>query len=213
MTSETYTESVARLNARIEELEAEIDLLQREVTATYQAYDDMMRCKDEDIAELVEELNGYSKRESEGWMALCADAGKMLPEGVEWPRFEDDELVRFGDRYHGRIFDSQQMHDDTVSSIHFKQSGFTINGNTNRHVYAYGEPVKRPEPEALDAADTQESIDDDATIAPWEYCLKFGIEVEQGSDESTTIELMVGHLLKRQRELLGGEQPWRKRTN
>ena len=71
MASETYTESVARLNARIEELEAEIDLLQREVTATYQAYDDMMRCKDEDIAGLVKELNEYRKTESEGWMALC----------------------------------------------------------------------------------------------------------------------------------------------
>lgn len=130
MASETYAESVARRNARIEELEAEIDLLQREVTATYQAYDDMMRCKDEDIAELRKQLEAA-----------------VLPEDIVWPRFEDGEPVGFGDLYVNANGDRSE-----VQYIGFKPDGFKVNKGQKRNVWkAYGEPVKRPEPEVLDA--------------------------------------------------------------
>ena len=82
--------------------------------------------------------NLYGKHESQ------------LPEGIEWPRFEDGELVKFGDRYSewGKI---PVGHEDTVSSIHFKTSGFRLNGTRDKYTYNYGEPVQRPEPEVLDA--------------------------------------------------------------
>lgn len=130
MASEKHTESVSRLNARIEELEAEIDLLQREVTATYQAYDDMMRCKDEDIAELRKQIEVA-----------------VLPEGVVWPRFEDGEPVGFGDLYVNADGNRSE-----VQYIGFKPNGFKVNKGQKRNEWkAYGEPVKRPEPEVLDA--------------------------------------------------------------
>lgn len=53
--------------------------------------------------------------------------------------------------------------------------------------------------------DTQETIDDDLTLPPWEYCERHGIEIESGSDEATTVEAMCRHLLERQRKLMGGE--------
>lgn len=195
MASETYAESVARLNARIEELEAEIDLLQRDLTTTYQAYDDMMRCKDEDIFELKAQLKDAGQKH-------FADADKMLPKGVEWPRFENGELVKPFDKLPD--FDSGGVQKFIWTSSH---NGAWQLQDAEGHMFnvMHGEPVKRPEPEALDAADTQESIDDDATIAPWEYCSKFGIGVEEGCDEATTVELMAKHLLERQRKLLGGE--------
>lgn len=89
------------------------------------------------------------------WMHKLADAIEAeaggLPDGVIWPRFEDGQLVKFGDRLVGYHAKSDQMHEDTVSSIHLKRSGYKINGTVNRHTYAYGEPVKRPRPEVFDA--------------------------------------------------------------
>lgn len=89
------------------------------------------------------------------WASAIRDALKnakpQLPEGIVWPRFSDGELVKLGDRFVGYHAKSDREHEDTVSSVHFKKSGFKINGTVNRHTYDYGEPVKRPEPEVLDA--------------------------------------------------------------
>lgn len=59
--------------------------------------------------------------------------------------------------------------------------------------------------DGLRGHDTQEDIEDDATMPPWAYCEKHGIDVEPGSDESDTVEAMCKHLLRRQRKLLGGD--------
>ena len=79
------------------------------------------------------------------------NAKPQLPEGIEWPRYESGELVKFGDRFVGYHAKSDREHEDTVGSISFKQTGYYVNGLVNRHTYAYGEPLKRPEPEVLDA--------------------------------------------------------------
>ena len=71
----------------------------------------------------------------------------QLPEGIQWPRFEDGELVKFGDEYV-----NAQGNKSDVQRIQFTANGFKINRGQKRNVFQeYGEPVKRPEPEVLDA--------------------------------------------------------------
>ena len=55
--------------------------------------------------------------------------------------------------------------------------------------------------------DTQQAIDDDATMPPAEYCAVRGIDLGDDPDRETATEAMVRDLLRRQRELdrKGGE--------
>lgn len=56
--------------------------------------------------------------------------------------------------------------------------------------------------------DTQQAIDDDATMPPAEYCAVRGIDLGDDPDRATATEAMVRDLLRRQRELdkrTGGE--------
>ena len=71
-----------------------------------------------------------------------------LPEGVEWPRFEDGDLVKFGDQ----VGKGDMWMESPVDTFFFFSDGdVEIRGNGNSIVYGNGEPVKRPEPEVLDA--------------------------------------------------------------
>lgn len=70
-------------------------------------------------------------------------AKPQLPEGVEWPRFEDGELVKFGDDY---VKKSGGV--DELRHLSFYDDAVQLNCDD---FIKYGEPVKRPEPEVLDA--------------------------------------------------------------
>lgn len=190
-------------------------------------------------------------------------AKPQLPEGIEWPRFEDGELVKIDHDFMNAIWDKNGPDSWVVTSIEFESSGKAIirakdvfGKDCDKIELNRGERVKRPETEVLDAdgvpikvgdtvykvgehpisgertvksvepgrvwfaenlswaypsglthrkPDTQEAIDDDLTLPPWEYCERHGIEIESGSDEATTVEAMCRHLLERQRKLMGGE--------
>ena len=72
---------------------------------------------------------------------------KQLPEGIEWPRFTDGELVKFGDK-----FIDMNGYEATAKMIIFGAEGFVFNaGYSSKCCRNYGEPVKRPETEVLDA--------------------------------------------------------------
>ena len=53
--------------------------------------------------------------------------------------------------------------------------------------------------------DTQEKINDDATLPPYAYCERYGLFPikEDHEDQETMVARMVKHLLERQRKLLG----------
>lgn len=77
------------------------------------------------------------------------DADRALPEGMEWPRFEDGELVRIGDEleYKGetmRVYLATFYADRWV--LWCSREG--IDGRLSG---SYGERVKRPAPKVLDA--------------------------------------------------------------
>ena len=81
-------------------------------------------------------------------------AKPQLPEGVIWPRFEDGELVKFGDE----VFISEAENKTIkVDEIRLYSERFYINGTTCDGTWLFTPilssvtPVKRPEPEVLDA--------------------------------------------------------------
>lgn len=77
------------------------------------------------------------------------DSERALPEGVEWPRFEDGELVKIGDdvEYKG---ETMRVYLATLDS-----DGWALwcsrEGIDGRLSGSYGERVKRPAPEVLGA--------------------------------------------------------------
>lgn len=77
------------------------------------------------------------------------DAERALPEGVEWPRFEDGEPVKVGDEveYKG---ETMRVYLATIDA-----DGWALwcsrEGIDGRLSGSYGERVKRPAPKVLDA--------------------------------------------------------------
>lgn len=77
------------------------------------------------------------------------DAERALPEGMEWPRFEDGEMVKFGDEveYKGETM--------RVYIATFDADGWALwcsrDGIDGSLSGSYGERVKRPAPKVLDA--------------------------------------------------------------
>lgn len=77
------------------------------------------------------------------------DAERALPEGIEWPRFEDGGLVRIGDEleFEGKtmlVCDATFYADDWAFWCDREDMSGRLYGK-------YGERVKRPTPEVLDA--------------------------------------------------------------
>lgn len=77
------------------------------------------------------------------------DAERALPDGMEWPRFEDGELVKVGDELE---FEGKTM---LVCDATFYADGWALwcdrEDMSGRLYGKYGERVKRPAPEVLDA--------------------------------------------------------------
>lgn len=95
------------------------------------------------------------------------DAERALPEGMEWPRFEDGGLVRIGDELE---FEGKTM---LVCDATFYADGWALwcdrEDMSGRLYGKYGERVKRPAPKVLDAdgvpikvGDTVYFVDGDA---------------------------------------------------
>lgn len=122
---------------------------------------------------------------------------RLVPEGMEWPVFEDGEKVRIGDRV--------QLcggHSEELCQVHMGESGYSLYTETSDEDHPYGVPVRRPEPE-----DTQERIDEDAMKSPCEYFGRKGrpcfdgdgcpsLEMDGSCDAAKTRDI-----LRRQREL------------
>lgn len=103
--------------------------------------------------------------------SLFKEVGKrLMPEGMEWPRFEDGEFVRIGDRVQ-----LCNGHSEELCQVHMGESGCSLYTETSDEDHPYGVPVRRPEPE-----DTQERIDEDAKKTPCEYFGRKGVLCSDG---------------------------------
>lgn len=89
--------------------------------------------------------------------AIFEQAKPQLPEGVEWPRFEDGQPVKFGDEFiekHGSCA-------VTVDQILFEDDMVGLKEHWEDPIWhQYGAPFKRPEPEVLDADGVKINVGD-----------------------------------------------------
>ena len=86
------------------------------------------------------------------------DAERALPEGIEWPRFEDGEMVKFGDEveFEG---EAAKVLDVAFSVVRFSLGVGTA--TTSGRVYCdLGESVNRFTPKVLDADGVPIKVDD-----------------------------------------------------
>ena len=177
---------------------------------------------------------------------------RLMPEGMEWPRFDDGMKIAWDDA------------PEDIASVCLALDGscyvlhYDMPDDERMCIYEVSERVKRPEPDVLAADgepikvgetvyltddnvpfevqavrdgaaqdefgewydagllthaphDTQERINDDATMHPHEYCKEHGIQAGTPDDAPFTlsdfVEPMTLDLLRRQRELCakGGE--------
>lgn len=130
---------------------------------------------------------------------------RLMPEGVEWPRFSDGEPVRIGDEVLGKHGEPM-----AVTRVCFVEGGCYFNESHRKDGrrrgrgwrYVAGERVKRPKP-----ADTQERIDADAAKTPCEYFGWSGIMCDENGgcparEMVGSCELVkIKDLLRRQYEL------------
>lgn len=70
-------------------------------------------------------------------------AKPQLPEGIEWPRFTDGELVKFGDEFVNEFGDLKEANIFT-----FFEDGCSIGCESD---FKYGEPLKRPKPDTFES--------------------------------------------------------------
>ena len=104
-----------------------------------------------DLEEYAQMIEGALSEDLAHYAAFIRNALRgakpQLPEGVIWPTYEDGELVKFGDKFvdvHGC--------EAKAKMVIFGAEGFVFNaGYSPKFCRGYGTPVKRPEPEVLDA--------------------------------------------------------------
>ena len=92
----------------------------------------------------------YLRAIADEMQANMRDAeARLMPEGVEWPRYEDGEPVRVGDEFMGK--DGKTY---TVHQVQFIGKCFSLYDFCDRKAQFnafYGERAKRPAPKVLDA--------------------------------------------------------------
>ena len=107
-----------------------------------------------------------------GWSDAMAELDShLMPEGIEWPRFEDGEPVKLGDSAAASVYGCTVELDSPVDSITFYDDGTSeLCGDMNTIAFYPGERVKRPE--------SWERIEADAMMDAKVYCESRGISPE-----------------------------------
>ena len=117
---------------------------EREAIAWVREHGGLGHVKDicHDFRAVVERL-GIEWSESELHNVMDVLDKRLMPEGMEWPRFEDGEPVKFGDKV------------PTIQRVTkiglFSDGSFTLYNGFDSVPFKRGEHVKRPAPKVLDA--------------------------------------------------------------
>ena len=124
-----------------------------ECATTVSAYD-LLPDDDRKAIALVREHGG-----------LGAVEKRLMPEGMEWPKYTDGELVRIGGCWGEDGCDTSITY---IERIIFAEDGVYLDNEYNEAFCRHGERVKRPAPKVLDAAGVEIRVGD--TV----YMLGFG---------------------------------------
>ena len=73
---------------------------------------------------------------------------RLMPDGMEWPKYTDGELVRIGGCWGEDGCDTSITY---IERIIFAEDGVYLDNEYNEAFYRHGERVKRPTPKVLDA--------------------------------------------------------------
>lgn len=139
---------------------------------------------------------------------ICGELGKrLMPIGLEWPRLTDGAQLTEYDA------------PDDVFAVAIGLNGecyalldcIPVFGDGCKLLAVAGERIDRPNPQVTNTPpDTQERIDDDATMLPRSYCrslLEWGEAHIDATDDPSLYDAMISDLLRRQREL-DGHKTW-----
>lgn len=95
---------------------------------------------------------------------------RLMPEGMEWLRYDTDEPVPLGGEVTVTVHDDDGDFDRTLAirSIKYKENGVLLEGTKNEMVIlSHGERVKRP--------DSWERLEDDCAKSDVDYCAERGL--------------------------------------
>lgn len=116
---------------------------------------------------------------------------RLMPEGMEWPRYESGEFVKFGDE----LEHYEQGHRFRVDVVEFMGNGWRAcyENDGVRDVYRPGERVKRPAPKVLDADGVEIRMGDRVWSThldePHEWIV---IDPHEDRDDSQTVLVSIG---------------------
>lgn len=88
------------------------------------------------------------------------EAGRIMPEGVSWPRFEDGGPVRLGDEVGARGEAAR------VERVELSSGSCALRGHGVLVVGDYGSPFKRPVPKAIGADGAEVKAGETVWLAP-----------------------------------------------
>lgn len=126
---------------------------------------------------------------------LLAFADEIERFYIPRPRFEDGEPVRWGET------EIEWDADEEYPFNAISESGYPIAKGVSI-ICAYAKMTKDGFVKRKEYPDTLESIEDDATMLPYGYCLKHGISLSALPDMEEATISMIRDLLRRQREVL-----------
>lgn len=126
------------------------------------------------------------------------ESGRVLPEGLEWPRYEDGEPVRIGEEFvswDGKV--------QTVRAVeiygHGPDANWAVNARSpHNFVSLHGPRLKRPEP-----PDSWERVEDDLTAPAWAYWQRRGRDTSGYPDIESMESARAKDVVRRAKALAG----------
>lgn len=114
---------------------------ERELKRMTGMYLDGRRCTRGEVNEMVDAVEGWKAKAAE--LDALKSAGRVMPEGLSWPRYDDGRPVLLGDEVDG----------DKVSWVVLNSIRYEICNRDNSCLTTdlYGKPVERPAPKAVGA--------------------------------------------------------------
>ena len=141
-----------------------------------------------DFRAVVERL-GIEWSESELHSLMDVLDKRLMPEGMEWPCFEDGEPVRFGDAF---AYGNKTFYVDSVQLLRrefhlWATDGKVVTGSN-------GERCERPAPKVLDADGAEIRVGDTVYLLPGDWCDKFPCCGYHGNEELEVFSLHADHV-------------------
>ena len=128
-----------------------------------------------------------------GWSdAMAKMVKRLMPEGMEWPKYTDGSLVEIGDEVVGPDY-GERFRVDTVT---FHVNGFTLREKSGMiHWYESDDRFERPAPKVLDADGVEIRVGDTVYLLPGDWCDEFPCLGYHGGEELEVFSLHADHVV------------------